>query len=227
MYADRTNEISGANRVTQAFIDKGTYIGGPTVPVTSGPNAYYGFDVITTVNAPVGTFGSTPDGSFQIVNPATAYAVKLPAYDSLVGSSDVARSKVFQTQLKTTVDLGSETSLTNLAFLGNGVSNKYETYGYDEYVPKNQTIQDRLTYHAVVPAGTTRIRCSPASTSATPICAFIRTTRPSLLLTTISTRVSRRSITPSTTLRTRRGQRSAGSRQARLQQFRASGHHHQ
>ncbi len=154
VYADRTNEITGANRVTQAFIDHGTYIGGPTVPVTSGPTAFFGFTTVTTVNAPVGTFGSVADGSFQIVNPATAYKVKLPAYDALVGPSDTARSKVVMSQLKTTIGLSGDASLVNLAFFANGVSNKYETYGYDEFVPKNMTIQDRLSYHTTLTTGT-------------------------------------------------------------------------
>jgi len=93
------------------------------------------------------------DGSFQIVNPAKAYGVKLPGYDALVGPGDTARSKVFQTQLKTTVEFSGDSRLVNLAFVGNGVSNKYETYGYDEYAPKNQTIQDRLAYHTAVSVG--------------------------------------------------------------------------
>ena len=38
-FATRTNEISGTNRVTQDFIWTGHYIAGPSIPVTSGPNA--------------------------------------------------------------------------------------------------------------------------------------------------------------------------------------------
>jgi outer membrane receptor for Fe3+-dicitrate len=44
-FATRTNEDTGANRVTQNFIWNGSYIAGPTTPATSGSLAYYGYDV--------------------------------------------------------------------------------------------------------------------------------------------------------------------------------------
>src|ERR1035438_7388218 len=110
-FATRTNEINGGNRVTQAFINNGTYIGGPASPVTTGNNAYFGYDIITSPGAPLGTYGSAPDGSYSTVNPSTAYTVKLPPQDALVGPNDTARSKLFESQLRTTLQLTTDSSI--------------------------------------------------------------------------------------------------------------------
>jgi iron complex outermembrane recepter protein len=146
-FATRTNEDTGANRVTQNFIWNGSYIAGPTTPATSGPLAYYGYDVyLPTDGNPATNYPSGTDGAFQVVNPATAHTVKLPAYDSLVGPNDTARSKLFQSQLKTTLGLTPDSSITNYAFYSLEHSNKYETYGYDEWVPRNFNLQDKTEY---------------------------------------------------------------------------------
>ena len=118
----------------------------------SGPTAFFGYDIFTTPTPAPGTFPNTPDGSYSVVTPATAYSVKLPAYDSLIGPSDTARSKLFQTQLRTTLNLGSDATLVNLTYFANGDSKKFETYGYDEFVPKQQSFQDRLEYHGKMTA---------------------------------------------------------------------------
>ncbi len=149
-FATRTNEDTGANRVTQNFIWNGSYIAGPTTPATSGPLAYYGYDIYQPADgnpANPNNFPSGTDGAFQVVNPATAHTVKLPAYDSLVGPNDTARSKLFQSQLKTTLDLSTDSSIVNFAFFSLEHSNKFETYGYDEWVPRNLNIQDKTEYH--------------------------------------------------------------------------------
>jgi len=146
-FATRTNEINGGNRVTQQFINNGTYIGGPTIPVTSGPFAYYGYDIIPAPGAPPGTYGSIPDGSYQIVDPATAYTTKLAPQKALIGPYDTARSKLFESQMRTTLQLTTDSSIVNLAYFATEHSNKFETYGYDEYVPHDILIQDRLEYH--------------------------------------------------------------------------------
>ncbi len=154
MYSDRTNEITGANRVTQQFINNGSYISGPASPATSGPYAYFGYSIVTTPNqAPGSVFGSEPDGSFVVIDQATAKTVKLPAYDALVGPQDTARAKQFQTQLKTTAELANGSSLVNLSYFALGQSDKYETYGYDEYVPHTVSIQDRLEFHTSLKTG--------------------------------------------------------------------------
>jgi outer membrane receptor for Fe3+-dicitrate len=145
-YADKTNEITGANRVTQQFIDNGTYVAGPASPTVVGSNAYFGYD-IATVGAPPGTFGTYTDGSFSTVDAGTAHTTTLPDYDALIGPDDVARAKLFQGQVKTTLDLTADSSLVNRSYFATGSSHKFETYGYDEYVPLQQSIQDRLEYH--------------------------------------------------------------------------------
>jgi outer membrane receptor for monomeric catechols len=147
VYEDRMNEIAGVNRVTEDFIKNGNYIAGPASPATSGPFAYYGYDIITFPNPPPYTYGSQTDGSYSIVDPATAHTVKLPAYDALIAPSDTARAFVAQGQLKETVDLTPDSSLVNRTFFSTGHSNKSEEVGYSEYVPQDVYIQDRLEYH--------------------------------------------------------------------------------
>jgi outer membrane receptor for monomeric catechols len=147
-FATRTNEDTGANRVTQNFIWNGGYIAGPTMPATSGSLAYYGYDVYLPSDGNPGTnFPSGSDGAFQIVDPSKAHVVKLPAYDSLVGPNDTARSKFFQAQLKSTYTISENASIVNLAYYGLEHSNKFETYGYDEWVPRNLNLQDRTEFH--------------------------------------------------------------------------------
>ncbi len=148
-FATRTNEDTGANRVTQNFIWNGGYIAGPTSPATSGSLAYYGYDVYLPGDGSPGNpnnFPSGTDGAFQVVNPGTAHVVKLPAYDSLVGPNDTARSKFFQAQLKSTYTISDTASIVNLAYYGLEHSNKFETYGYDEWVPRNLNLQDRTEF---------------------------------------------------------------------------------
>jgi hypothetical protein len=149
-FATRTNEDTGANRVTQDFIWNGTYVAGSTTPATSGPLAYYGYDIYLPGDGSPGNpnnFPSGADGAFVIVDPAKAHDVKLPAYDSLVGPNDTARSKFFQAQLKGTYTISTDASIVNLAYYGLEHSNKFETYGYDEWVPRNLNLQDRIEFH--------------------------------------------------------------------------------
>ena len=146
-FEDRTNEIPGANRVTQHFIWNGTYIGGPASPVTTGPNAYFGYDIIAAPNPPPNTYGTYADGTYAIVNPATAYTVKLPAYDAMIGPGDTARSMLEQSQLKLTLELSPDMSLVNRTLLYVGHSDKFEASSYDEFVPREQSFQDRLELH--------------------------------------------------------------------------------
>ena len=153
MYSDFTNENTGVNRVTQQFIDHGTYVAGPASPVTSGDHAYFGYD-IANPGDPVGTYGSYPDGTFSTVDTATAHTVKLARTAGLIGPNDTARSKLFQAQLKGTLTLSGDSFIVNRALFSLGRSNKYETYGYDEYVPREESIQDRLEYHGIFNVGT-------------------------------------------------------------------------
>ncbi|HEY5228434.1 MAG TPA: TonB-dependent receptor plug domain-containing protein, partial [Opitutaceae bacterium] len=149
-FATRTNEDTGANRVTQNFIWNGGYVAGSTKVSTEGPNAYYGYDIYLPTDGSPGdpnNFPNGADGAFVVVDPAKAHNVKLPAYDSLVGPNDTARSKFFQAQLKGTYTISDTASVVNLAYYGLEHSNKYETYGYDEWVPRNLNLQDRIEFH--------------------------------------------------------------------------------
>jgi outer membrane receptor protein involved in Fe transport len=148
IYSDKTNENTGVNRVTQQFIDHGTYVAGPASAVTTGDNAFFGID-IAAVPFPVNPFedGQSPDGTYSTVNTATAQTIKLSRTAALIGPDDTARSKLFQTQLKATLDLTADSFLVNRSLFSLGRSNKYETYGYDEFVPRDEAIQDRLEYH--------------------------------------------------------------------------------
>ncbi len=128
-------------------INNGNYIAGPGTPTTSGPTAYFGYDIITFPNPPPFTFGSAADGSFAIVAPATAHTVKLPGYVALVNPQDVARSFVAMGQLKSTVALSADAEIVNRFFASTNHSNKKELLGYSEYVPKNVSVQDRFEFH--------------------------------------------------------------------------------
>ncbi len=147
VYEDRTNEIAGVSRVTEDFIKNGNYIAGPASPTTTGPNAYFGYDIITFPNPPPFTFGSQTDGSYSIVNPATAHTIKLSPDIALINPSDTARASVAQGQLKASLELTPDSSLVNRFFASSGKSNKSEEVGYSEYVPHNVSIQDRLEFH--------------------------------------------------------------------------------
>jgi hypothetical protein len=146
-FEDRTNEVVGANRVSQQFIWNGTYVGGPASPVTTGPNAYFGYDIIAAPNPPPNTYGTYADGTYVAVNPATAYTVKLPSYYALIGPGDTARSMLSQTQIKATFDLTPDISIVNRFLNYFGHSDKFEASSYSEFVPREQSVQDRLELH--------------------------------------------------------------------------------
>jgi hypothetical protein len=152
MYSDRTNENTGVNRVTQQFIDHGIYVAGPASPTTSGQNAYFGYD-IANPGDPVGAYGSNADGSYSTVDTATAHTVTLARTAGLIGPNDTARSKLFQAQLKGTLDLTPDSFLVDRTLFSLGRSDKFETYGYDEFVPRDESIQNRLEYHDVFNLG--------------------------------------------------------------------------
>ncbi|HEY1765359.1 MAG TPA: TonB-dependent receptor [Opitutaceae bacterium] len=150
-FEDRTDENSGANRVSQQFIWKGTYIGGPAGPVTTGPDANFGYDIFAAPNPAPGANPTLADGLYWIVNPSTAYTVKLPAYDQMVGPGDVARSMLEQTQIKATLELTPDFTLVNRFLNYFGHSDKLDSSSYSEYVPREQSVQDRLELHGNFP----------------------------------------------------------------------------
>jgi hypothetical protein len=135
-YESYFNDVTGANRVTQNFIWHDTYIGGQ---VTAGPDSYA---------------GGVVDGSFGLLNPATAYTVKLPTYDTgLLASGDSCRTGRFQSQLTATLELPADQKLINKLYFEDSDDREFNFFGYDEYMPIQQSIQDRLEYHATFNLG--------------------------------------------------------------------------
>jgi len=145
VYADRTNEITGTNRVTEDFIKNGNYIAGGAIPSISQYGFPFGVDIFANANDPYPTIA---DGTYSIVDPAQAHTVKLSPSKTIVGPSDSARGKLFHTQLKTTLNLTPESSLVNLTYYGLESSRKFETYGYDEWYPHTESFQNRTEYHS-------------------------------------------------------------------------------
>ncbi len=136
-YGDRYNEITGVNRVTQDFINNGTYISGAVQPLN--------------------TFGQTvAEGPyFLLLDPATAGRVKLPENIALLSPSDTARAKRLVSQLISTYSLSPDTRIVNLTMFETQTSEKQETYGYDEWVPKDWAIDSRteLQWELHTPGG--------------------------------------------------------------------------
>ncbi len=135
-YESYFNDVTGANRVTQNFIWHDTYIGGQ---VTAYPDAYA---------------GNVVDGSYGVLNPATAYTVKLPTYDTgLLAAGDSCRTGRFQSQLTTTLELPGDQKLVDKFYFEDSDDREFNFFGYDEYMPLQQSIQDRLEYHATFNSG--------------------------------------------------------------------------
>ena len=169
-YDERFNEVSGANRVTQQFIDHGTYIGGQ-VYTSNDFDGRYSFGPVYNPALPGTPFnpaapGSFPapslqglslihfnpgssnyDGILSVLDPATAYNVKLPSYDALLGPEDSAHARRFQSQLIATATVSPDLKIVNQTYFEDANSRKFETYGYDEYVPLMESFQDRLEFH--------------------------------------------------------------------------------
>jgi iron complex outermembrane recepter protein len=128
-YEDRYDEITGVNRVTQDFIDNGTYIGGSVQPTN-----VFGDPVAA---APY----------FLLLDPATATRSKLPANIALLSPSDSARAKRLVAQVIATLTLTPDASIESLTMFEDQNSRKQETYGYDEWVPTDWAIDSREEFH--------------------------------------------------------------------------------
>lgn len=132
-YESYFNDVTGTNRVTQQYIWNGTYIGGQVIAYPDPPPYA----------------GNVVDGSFGVLNPATAYTVKLPAYDSgLLAPGDSCRTGRFQSQLTTTLQLAENQKLVDKFYFEDADDREFNGFGYDEYMPEQQSVQDRLEYHA-------------------------------------------------------------------------------
>jgi outer membrane receptor for monomeric catechols len=136
-YENLDGDVTGVNRVTQDFISNGNYIGGSATIYPDTP--------------PFGL--GSPDGSFGVLDPTTAYTVKLPWYKALLSPGDVGRTGRLQSQLIATVGLTEESSLVNRTYLENANDRQYNLWGYSEYVPMMGSFQDRAEYHGTFTSG--------------------------------------------------------------------------
>ena len=130
-YGNVIGDVTGVNRVTQNFIDTGTYIGGQVTIYPDEPPYGLGY----------------PDGSYGVLNTATAYTEKLPWNRALLSPGDTGRTERFQSQLISTLSLGSDTSIINRTYFENANDRVYNLWGYSEYVPLMGSFQDRAEYH--------------------------------------------------------------------------------
>jgi len=87
------------------------------------------------------------DGSFGVLNASTAHTVVLAPYQVLTAPGDSARTGRWQTQLVTTLDLAGSDKLVNLTYLESANDRQLNQYGYDEYLPVQESVQDRVEYH--------------------------------------------------------------------------------
>lgn len=131
-YENLEGDVTGVNRVTQDFINHGTYIGGQVAAYPDSPPFGLGF----------------VDGSYGVLDPTTAYKVKLPWYDSLLSPGDVGRTGRLQSQLTSTLTLGPDSSIINRTYFENANDRQFNLWGYSEYVPLMGSFQDRAEYHA-------------------------------------------------------------------------------
>jgi hypothetical protein len=137
-YGSRFNDVTGVNRPTQQFIWNGTYIGGSVDAFPDVPP--YGIGAV--------------DGSYGVLDPATAYTNKLPDYKVLSTPNDVARTGRFQTQLVATLNLGGSSKIVDLTYLESANDREINLWGYSEYMPVQESAQNRLEYHASFDLGT-------------------------------------------------------------------------
>ena len=56
-----------------------------------------------------------------------------------VSARDAARARLFPTQLIANTDLSADTKLGNLVYFTDGDSREFETYGYVEYGPLQES----------------------------------------------------------------------------------------
>jgi len=136
-YSNYFEDVTGVNRVTQNFIWNGTYIGGQVDAYPDTP-----------------PFGNgAVDGSYGVLDPTTAYTVKLPANKVLTVPGDSARTGRWQTQLITTDTFNGGNKLVNLTYLESANDREFNGWGYSEYMPVQESAQDRLEYHGLFGGG--------------------------------------------------------------------------
>jgi iron complex outermembrane receptor protein len=136
-YGSLFEDITGQNRPTQAFIDHGTYVGGSVIAFPDTP-----------------PFGAgAVDGSYGVLDPTTAYLTKLAANKVLTVPGDSARTGRWQTQLITTYDTKNNSKIVNRTYLESANDRELNQWGYNEYMPVQESAQDRLEYHGLFGQG--------------------------------------------------------------------------
>jgi len=141
-YGNVIGDVTGVNRVTQNFINTGEYIGGQVTIYPDAPPFGMGY----------------PDGSYGVLDPTTAYTVKLPWNKALLSPGDVGRTERFQSQLISTLILSPDASIVNRTYFENANDRQYNLWGYSEYVPLMASVQDRAEYHRDFTLGATENR---------------------------------------------------------------------
>ena len=136
-YGNLVGDETGVNRVTQNFINNGTYIGGQVTIYPDSPPFGMGY----------------PDGSYGVLDPTTAYTVKLPENKGLLSPGDSGRTGRLQSQLVSTLVLSPESSLVNRTYFEHANDRQYNLWGYSEYVPLMGSFQDRAEYHGDFKSG--------------------------------------------------------------------------
>jgi outer membrane receptor for monomeric catechols len=136
-YENLVGDETGVNRVTQNFINNGTYLGGQVTIYPDTPPFGLGY----------------PDGSYGVLDPTTAYTVKLPDNKGLLSPGDAGRTGRLQSQLVSTLLLSPESSFINRTYFENANDRQYNLWGYSEYVPLMGSFQDRAEYHGDFKSG--------------------------------------------------------------------------
>lgn len=118
-YNQTYGEVSGINRVTQDLIDNSRYISGVATPA--------GFGTPSTIAAPT--------------------LVKIKAYQSVVGTDDLAKAERFQTQAIFKTQITPDTFVKNSSYYEDRSSDKYSpAILYSEFVPEDWNVQNRTEF---------------------------------------------------------------------------------
>jgi len=146
-YGSLFNENTGVDRVTEDYIGQQMYIAGSVLPDNAkGQPIDVGNPATYTLQNGKKITIKTGGTSLLLLNPATAHLVKLYPWQTLIGPSDSARAHRWTSQLEANLALTSESSLKNLFMFDNAFTRKFETYGFQTYMPVDYLADDRLQY---------------------------------------------------------------------------------
>lgn len=147
-YGSLFNENTGVDRVTEDYIGQQNYIAGSVLPnnakgqpISIGNPATYTLQNGTKVTIKTG------GTSLLLLNPATVSLVKLYPWMTLIGPDDSARAHRWTSQLEANLALSPDSSLENLFMFDNAFTRKFETYGFQTYMPVDYLADERLQYN--------------------------------------------------------------------------------